>query len=57
MNKKLKTVYITTANNRPRGANKESRGGPGGPGTFFGNPAGGFFVLVDILACHYVYYH
>ena len=31
-----------TANNRPRGANNESRGGPGGPGTGFCSPGGGF---------------
>ena len=34
--------YSTTANNRPRGANNESRAGPGGPGTGFCSPGGGF---------------
>ena len=45
MTKQLKTLYFTTANNRPRGANNESRGGPGGPGTGFCSPGGGFFSL------------
>ena len=48
------SVYSTTANNRPGGANNESRGGPG---TGFCNPGDGFLVLVAVVACHYVYYH
>ena len=28
-----------------------------GPGTGFCGPGGGFLVLVDVVACHYVYYH
>ena len=32
-------------------------GGFGGPGAVFGGPGGGFFVLVAVVACHYVYYH
>jgi len=31
-----------TLNNRPWGANNESLGGPGGPGTGFCTPGGGF---------------
>ena len=49
--------YFKTLNNRPWGANNESLGGPGGPGTGFCSPGGGFLVLVDVVACHYVYYH
>ena len=41
----------------PGGANNESRGGPGGPGTGFCSSGGGFLVLVAVVACHYVYYH
>ena len=29
----------------------------GGPGGGFGGPGGGFLALVDVMACHYVYYH
>ena len=57
MTKQLNTLYFTTANNRPRGANNESRGGPGGPGAGFYSPGDVFCVLVDVVACHYVYYH
>ena len=28
-----------------------------GPGSGFCGPGGGFLVLVDVVACHYVYYH
>ena len=49
--------YSKTLNNRTGGANKEYRGGPGGPGTGFCGPGGGFLVLVDVVACHYVYYY
>ena len=49
--------YSKMLNNRPWGANNESLGGPGGPGSGFGSPGGGFLVLVDVVACHYVYYH
>ena len=41
----------------PGGANNESPGGPGGPGTGFCSPGDGFLVLVAVVACHYVYYH
>ena len=34
--------YFKTLNNRPWGANNESLGGPGGPGTGFCSPGGGF---------------
>ena len=37
--------YFKTLNNRPWGANNESLGGPGGPGTGFCNPGGGFLSL------------
>ena len=50
-------VYSKTANNRTPGSNNEYTGNPGGPGTGFCNPGGGFLVLVDVVACHYVYYH
>ena len=49
--------YSKTLNNRTRGANNEYRGGPGGPGTGFCSPGGGFLALVAVVACHYVYYH
>ena len=49
--------YSKTVNNRTGGANNEYGGGPGGPGTGFCSPGGGFLVLVDVVACHYVYYH
>ena len=42
--------YFNSLNNRPCGANNESPGGPGGPGTGFCNPGGGFSG-----SCHYVY--
>ena len=45
MTKKPKTYYSKTLNNRTGGANKEYRGGPGGPGTGFCSPGGGFFSL------------
>ena len=35
-------MYFKTLNNRPWGANNESLGGPGGPGTGFCSPGGGF---------------
>ena len=35
-------MYSKTVNNRTGGANKEYRGGPGGPGTGFCSPGGGF---------------
>ena len=35
-------AYSKTVNNRTRGANNEYRGGPGGPGTGFCSPGGGF---------------
>ena len=38
-------MYFKTLNNRPWGANNESLGGPGGPGTGFCSPGGGFFSL------------
>ena len=38
-------LYFKTLNNRPWGANNESLGGPGGPGTGFCSPGGGFFSL------------
>ena len=41
----------------PGGANNEFRGGRGGPGSGFGGPGGGFLILIDVVACHYVYYH
>ena len=41
----LKLKYSKTANNRTGGANNEYRGGPGGPGTGFCSPGGGFFSL------------
>ena len=50
-------LYFKTLNNRPWGANNESPGGPGGPGTGFCSPGDGFLVLVAVVACHYVYYH
>ena len=34
--------YSKTSNNRTGGANNEYRGGPGGPGTGFCSPGGGF---------------
>ena len=34
--------YSKTVNNRTGGANNEYRGGPGGPGTGFCSPGGGF---------------
>ena len=37
-----KIIYFKTLNNRPWGANNESLGGPGGPGTGFCSPGGGF---------------
>ena len=40
-----KIIYFKTLNNRPWGANNESLGGPGGPGTGFCSPGGGFFSL------------
>ena len=40
-----KILYFKTLNNRPWGANNESLGGPGGPGTGFCSPGGGFFSL------------
>ena len=49
-------AYSKTVNNRTRGANNEYRGGFCGPGTGFCVPGGGFLVLVDVVACHYVYY-
>ena len=51
------TVHLKTLSNCPGGANNESRGGPGGPGAGFCGPGGGFLVLVDVVTCHYVYYH
>ena len=36
------STYFKTLNNRPWGANNESLGGPGGPGTGFCSPGGGF---------------
>ena len=36
--------YSKTPNNRTGGANNEYRGGPGGPGTGFCSPGGGFRV-------------
>ena len=53
----MKKLYFKTLNNRPWGANNESLGGPGGPGTGFCSPGGGFLVLVAVVACHYFYYH
>ena len=53
----LARMYSETVNNRTGGANNEYRGGPGGPGTGFCSPGGGFLVLVAVVACHYVYYH
>ena len=41
----------------PGGANNEYRGGPGGPGTGFCGPGGGFLILVAVVACLYFYYH
>ena len=38
----MKKLYFKTLNNRPWGANNESLGGPGGPGTGFCSPGGGF---------------
>ena len=38
-------IYSKTSNNRTGGANNEYRGGPGGPGTGFCSPGGGFFSL------------
>ena len=38
-------MYSKTSNNRTGGANNEYRGGPGGPGTGFCSPGGGFFSL------------
>ena len=49
--------YSKTVKNRPGGANNESRVGFCGPGTGFCGPGGGLLVLVDVVACHYVYYH
>ena len=49
--------YFETSNNRTGGAHNEYRGGPGGPGTGFCSPGGGFLVLVAVVACHYVHYH
>ena len=43
--------------NRTRGANNEYRAGFCGSGIGFCGPGGGFLVLVDVVACHYVYYH
>ena len=37
-----RTHYFQTLNKRTRGADNEYRGGPGGPGTGFCNPGGGF---------------
>ena len=37
--------YSKTPNNRTERANNEYRGGPGGPGTGFCSPGGGFFSL------------
>ena len=48
-------VYSKTSNNRTGGADNEYRGGPGGPGTGFYSPGGVFFVLVAVVACHYVH--
>ena len=49
-----------TADNRTPwggGGNNEYTGGPGGPGTGFCGPGIGLLILVDVVACHYVYYH
>ena len=42
--------YSKTANNRTTGGNHEYNGGPGGPGTGFCSPGGGFLVLVAVVA-------
>ena len=46
--------YSKTVNNRTGGANKEYRGGPGGPGTGFCGP-GAVLVIIDVVACHHGY--
>ena len=60
-NKRKKLDYSPSTLRRsvivPRGPNNESRGGPSGHGASFCGPGGGFLVLVDVVACHYVYYH
>ena len=48
--------YSKTLNNRT-GPHNESLGGPGGPGTGLCGPGGGFLLLVDVVACHYIYHH
>ena len=51
-------VYAKTVNNRPGGGAITSPGvGFCGPGPGFCGPGGGVLVLVDVVACHYVYYH
>ena len=42
MTKDLRKTYFKTLNKPPWGANNESLGGPGGPGTGFCSPGGGF---------------
>ncbi len=39
---RLLSPYFKTLNNRTGGPNNEYRGGPGGPGSGFGGPRGGF---------------
>ena len=47
--------YSETLNHRTGGPNNSYGGGPGGPGTGFCSPVGGFLVLVAVVACHYSY--
>ena len=49
--------YSTTVKNCPGGANNESRVSFCGPGIGFCGPGVGSLVLVDVVACHYIYYH
>ena len=53
----IKKPNSKTSNNRTGGANNEYRGGPGGPGTGFCGPGGGFLTIVAVVASHYCDYH
>ena len=53
----LEELYSKTVDNRPGGLTTSPGVGFCGPGTGSCGPGGGFLVLVDVVARHYVYYY